>query len=608
MAFWKRLGKRSSVPSNNTRGISNKNYLPQNNNDSASSSMSLSTSGDLGESLYNNLQRFPSEEGVVNVNNTSKVPDKFSGDFGDLGDLNLPETIRSWSRRSRLSKNLQEVLMDLTALSYFQQYLESKHVSSYLMLLNDLKNYHLLATSLSTSGCASNSNANSPIVNGDGLLAKWSPSKNNDTKVLRLLNSTSSSSGFSDDTSLDSPGHSVSTGSTRSTKPLETDTMAHSLLSERRRIIQKYFESDSSDYLPTVSCFLRDVDPCSLEITELDADVFQDVQIGVCNLLENDYFIEFLHSEFYYRYQLEIITGGKLSITDIIYNDACLFYFMEYMDQEGKRHWLEFLLAADNYRSQWNSPNASSDALIIYNKYFSLQATQPLGLVDAIRSNIEENICMTKNGPGPDCFENALHVLLSTMEKKYLQSFMSSPVFCQYLNDIVSALKNTSNLLSRCKRSGSTSTINSEVSGISCSTTSATVSSYLAAGGSSASAIGVISSTVVNNAENSMIRLGNSISNESLMIDIRQLNDPDALWQRKKITLSLGRLTPFGRFYSEIEFPVEKKTESKITKAVRKFVFVEEDQEKEDMAWQMAEIIIKDVLAITSGKRPLQSL
>jgi hypothetical protein len=40
----------------------------------------------------------------------------------------------------------------------------------------------------------------------------------------------------------------------------------------------------------------------------------------------------------------------------------------------------------------------------------------------------------------------------------------------------------------------------------------------------------------VNNAENSMIRLGNSISNESLMIDIRQLNDPDALWQRKKIT------------------------------------------------------------------------
>lgn len=83
---------------------------------------------------------------------------------------------------------------------------------------------------------------------------------------------------------------------------------------------------------------------------------------------------------------------------------------------------------------------------------------------------------------------------------------------------------------------GSTSTINSEISGISCSTSSATASSYLAAGGSSASALGVIPPPVANNAENSMIRLGNSISNESLMIDIRQLNDPDTLWQRKKIT------------------------------------------------------------------------
>ena len=55
--------------------------------------------------------------------------------------------------------------------------------------------------------------------------------------------------------------------------------------------------------------------------------------------------------------------------------------------------------------------------VICHCRYFSLQATQPLGLVDAIRSNIEENICMANNGPGPDCFENALHMLLSTMEK-----------------------------------------------------------------------------------------------------------------------------------------------------------------------------------------------
>ncbi len=270
----------------------------------------------------------PNEESSESVTkNTSRGLEKLSGDFGDLGDLNLPETIRSWSRRSRLSKNLQEVLIDLTALSYLQQYLESKHVSSYLTLLNDLKNYHLLATSLSSNVC--NINTNSPVANGDNILldTKWSPTKSNDSRVMRLLNSTSSSSGFSDDTSLDSPGHSVSSRALK--LPIETDTMAHSLLSERRRIIQKYFDSESSDYLPNVSCFIKDFDSSAADLVEPVSEVFHDVQNGVCNLLENEYFAEFLHSEFYYRYQLEIITGGKLSITDIIYNDTCLFYFME---------------------------------------------------------------------------------------------------------------------------------------------------------------------------------------------------------------------------------------------------------------------------------------
>lgn len=59
-------------------------------------------------------------------------------------------------------------------------------------------------------------------------------------------------------------------------------------------------------------------------------------------------------------------------------------------------------------------------------RYFSLQATQPLGLADVIRSTIEENICVANAGPGPDCFESALHVLLSAMDKvssRFLKNF-----------------------------------------------------------------------------------------------------------------------------------------------------------------------------------------
>ena len=308
----------------------------QNNNDSINHSTSqLSTSGDLGESLFNSLQQqspveeprmpsFPSKHKSHN--------DNMNSDFGDLSDFNAPETVRTWSRRSRLSKNLAEVLSDHSALSHFQQFLENRQASSYLTLLNDVKNYHLLAASfasVSTSSCSVNTN--SPLLtNGEGPMGERRGSSPFKTGVLRLLNSTSSSSGFSDDTSsLDSPGH-------RAHRPSETDTtIVHSLLNERRRIVQKYFDPDSSEYLPSVAGFLREssdsTDNSMTDSLTADCaiDIFYDVQIGVYNLLENQYFAEYTHSEYHYRYQLELITGGKLIITDILHNDTCLFYFME---------------------------------------------------------------------------------------------------------------------------------------------------------------------------------------------------------------------------------------------------------------------------------------
>ena len=86
-----------------------------------------------------------------------------------------------------------------------------------------------------------------------------------------------------------------------------------------------------------------------------------------------------------------------------------------------------------------------------------------------------------------------------------------------------------------------------------------------------------------NIAENAMIRVVNNISNDSLVIDLKQLNDPDSLWQRKKnklvliltssllrisletfsfySRLSIGRLTSLGRFHRETDLPpTEKKS------------------------------------------------
>jgi len=477
MAFWRHLGRKSE---NKDKKQKDEN-INRVDNDSTIIRPSLST-GDLGESLFNSLHQKP-EESDAPEKLDDELSDNLNREFGDLGNFNSPETMKPRLRRSRLSKNLQEILADLSALSHFQQFLESKQAGSYLTILNDIKNYYLLANSL--------------------------PSL-------------------------------VSSNCIDQQRMMETDSMVHSLHCEKIRIIHKYFDSDSSDYLPGICKLFDDI---------IVPDLFNEVQQGIWNLLETDYVPEYLHSEYNYKYQLEIINGGKLLISDILYNDTCLFYFMEFMDQIGKRHWLEFWLAAENYRFQWNVHNASSDALIIYNKYFSLQATQPLGLSDLIRSTIEENICVT-DGPGPDCFEYPLHVLFATVEKKCLQPFLSGQVYCQYVYEIVTALKNASeSLSSQSKHSGSTCTIRNELNGSTCSLSVAASNS-----------MGTLSVAVGDPAESAMIRVINNVSNDSLVIDLKQLNDPDSLWKRKTSKLSFGTLTPLGRFYREMELRPEKKS------------------------------------------------
>lgn len=49
-------------------------------------------------------------------------------------------------------------------------------------------------------------------------------------------------------------------------------------------------------------------------------------------------------------------------------------------------------------------------------RYFSLQATHPLGFDDPVRLEIESNICR-EGGPLPNCFTTPLRQAWTTMEK-----------------------------------------------------------------------------------------------------------------------------------------------------------------------------------------------
>jgi len=59
-------------------------------------------------------------------------------------------------------------------------------------------------------------------------------------------------------------------------------------------------------------------------------------------------------------------------------------------------------------------------------RYFSLQATHPLGFDDSVRLEIESNICR-EGGPLPNCFTTPLRQAWTTMETvRHLQTGLGS--------------------------------------------------------------------------------------------------------------------------------------------------------------------------------------
>ena len=117
--------------------------------------------------------------------------------------------------------------------------------------------------------------------------------------------------------------------------------------------------------------------------------------------------------------------------------------------------------------------------------------------------------------------------------------------------------------------------------------------------------------------QNTLLAMESKPRNSDMQIDSRQIYNPDLLWRRKNSLkgLSFGRVDAFGRFERDFEvspvsseppkvFGDEQKskwnnTQNKIKNAVRKLVNLPEDKLQEEIAWQVAEMIVKDVTSIT---------
>lgn len=354
-----------------------------------------------------------------------------------------------------------------------------------------------------------------------------------------------------------------------------TQNDSFSLTEEAINIFKTYVALEAPHQLDVPDCFRKSVitNICEPE-GNLKENCFTPLQNIIFSQLENHSFNEFISSPFYIKAQIDILTHGYLNLNDILFNETILFYFTEYLEQESCRVLLEFLMAVIHFRDnllsdcQQNSELTQADAIVIYDKYFSLQATNPVNFPTDIRLKIESEICR-EDGPLYSCFDLPYRIVFRTLTQ-YVKSFFESELYYKYLSEMIHSVNQiwSSNHKSHsdCSSEYSIST------------------------------------------QNTLLAMGDPVfrkkkrilSVPDMTIDSNQLYNADSLWQRKRQDgLNLGRVNSLGRFESKFEPDPDKKDKSVLKKMVSRFVPSNTSKVEEEMAWQIAHMIVKDVTDLT---------
>uniref|UniRef100_A0A8C0W1L9 A-kinase anchor protein 10, mitochondrial n=1 Tax=Castor canadensis TaxID=51338 RepID=A0A8C0W1L9_CASCN len=520
--------------------------------------------------------------------------------FGDLGrsclDYQTQET------KSSLSKTLEQVLHDTVVLPYFIQFMELRRMEHLVKFWLEAESFHsttwsrIRAHTLNTVKQSSLAEPVSPSKkhettasfitesldkrfedsNSAQLLMTQSEgielnSRTNNTQNHLLLSQECDSAHSvlemtragthqgSMDIQESSSRLTVATRNSPSSPLKElSGKLMKSIEQDAVNTFTKYISPDAAKPIPITEAMRNDIIAkiCG-EDGQVDPNCFILAQAIVFSAMEQEHFSEFLRSHHFCKYQIEVLTSGTVYLADILFCESALFYFSEYMEKEDAVNILQFWLAADNFQSQlaakkgqYDGQEAQNDAMILYDKYFSLQATHPLGFDDVVRLEIESNICR-EGGPLPNCFTTPLRQAWTTMEKVFLPGFLSSNLYYKYLNDLIHSVRGDEFL------GGNVS---------------------LAAHGSvglpeESHSGGSDSSTSQSSVKKASIKILKNFD-EAIIVDAASL-DPESLYQRTYAgKMTFGRVSDLGQFIreSEPEPDVKKSKGSMFSQAMKKWV------------------------------------
>ncbi|KAI4884445.1 hypothetical protein NFI96_032107, partial [Prochilodus magdalenae] len=554
--------------------------------------------------------------------------------FGDLGRSSV--NYQTQETRSRLSKTVEQILHDSVALPYYLQFMET-HSAEHLVRfwleaesfrstswsrvrahsLNSVKHSSLAepASVMGSPGSPDSSSAfsTSPGVDGgepeDPFPPRF-PSSPQDTNSnggagTGQRNSICCEGGPRPGTPQQLPLRAetptrLSSVSSRSGTPVKgqttsalrelSDKLMKSIERDAVNIFTKYVSPDAARPIPITEQIRNDIVAkiCG-EDGQVDPNCFVFAQSVVFAIMEQQHFTEFLRSHYFCKYQIEVLTSGSVFLADILFCESALFYFSEYMEKEDAVNILQFWLAADNFqvqlaakKGQYDGQEAQNDAMILYDKYFSLQATNPLGFGDSVRMEIESNICR-EGGPLPDCFTTPLRQAWTTMEKVYMPGFLSSNLYYKYLSDLINSVRADEFVGGNSSMSGHSTTPDSDR-------------------GSSASE----GSQAQQGTKKAAIKILKNFD-EAITVDIASL-DPESLYQRPYAgRMTFGKVNELGQFIREAEPEpdVKKSKGSMFSQAMKKWVQGNSDEAQEEMAWKIAKMIVNDVMQQGQHESPV---
>ncbi|XP_054993943.1 A-kinase anchor protein 10, mitochondrial [Sorex araneus] len=554
--------------------------------------------------------------------------------FGDLGrsclDYQTQET------KSSLSKTLEQVLHDTVVLPYFIQFMEHRRMEHMVKFWLEAESFHtttwsrIRAYSLNTVKQSSLAEPVSPSLKHETALTFATESlgrRLEDSSSAQLLITQSEETDLSSRTSnaqnhllshewdsthslhlemsrtvtdqvsieTQEPSSRLAVASRNSPcSPLKelSGKLMKSIEQDAVNTFTKYISPDAAKPIPITEEMRNDIIAkiCG-EDGQVDPNCFVLAQSVVFSAMEQEHFSEFLRSHHFSKYQIEVLTSGTVYLADILFCESALFYFSEYMEKEDAVNILQFWLAADNFQSQlaakkgqYDGQEAQNDAMILYDKYFSLQATHPLGFDDVVRLEIESNICR-EGGPLPNCFTTPLRQAWTTMEKVFLPGFLSSNLYYKYLNDLIHSVRGDEFL------GGNVSMTAHGPAG---------PHDNVQSGGSD-------SSSSQSSMKKASVKILKNFD-EAIIVDAASL-DPESLYQRTYAgKMTFGRVSDLGQFIreSEPEPDVKKSKGSMFSQAMKKWVQGNTDETQEELAWKIAKMIVSDVMQQAQCDQPLE--